>query len=73
VQLPLMGKKFTWFKANDSTKSRFDRVLVSDGWLQSWPNCKQYVKPREVYDHCALVVKSLDKNWSPRPFRSINA
>ena len=35
--------------------------------------CKQYVQRREVSGHCAIVVKSLDKDWGPKPFRSIDA
>ena len=29
LELPLLGKKYTWFKSNGSGKSRLDRVLVS--------------------------------------------
>ncbi|XP_068498101.1 uncharacterized protein [Phaseolus vulgaris] len=28
---------------------------------------------REISDHCALVVKSVEKDWGPKPFRSIDA
>jgi len=48
-------------------------VFVSKEWMQIWPMCKQYVQRREVSDHCALVVKSLDKDWGPKPFRTIDA
>ncbi len=54
-------------------KSRIDRALVTEGWLHCWPMCKQYVQRREVSDHCALMIKSLDKDWGPKPFRSIDA
>jgi len=30
VKLPVVGKKFTWYKTNESAKRRIDRVLVSD-------------------------------------------
>ena len=30
LDLPIVGKKYTWFKANGSAKSRLDRVLVSE-------------------------------------------
>ena len=73
LELPLVGKKFTWFKANGSANSRLDRVLVSEAWLEIWPMCKQYVQRREVSDHCAIVVKNVEKNWGPKPFRSIDA
>jgi len=42
-ELPVVGKLFTWFKSNGSAKSRLDRVLVSEEWMESWPMCKQYV------------------------------
>jgi len=31
------------------------------------------VQNREVSNHCALVVKSMDKDWGPKPFRTIDA
>jgi len=34
---------------------------------------KQYVLQREVSDHYALVVKSVEKDWGPKPFRTIDA
>ena len=73
LDLPLVGKKYTWFKANGSAKSRLDRILVSEEWLQVWPSSKQYIQWREVSDHCAIVVKSVDKDWGPKPFRTIDA
>jgi len=44
VDILCVGKKFTWFKANDTAKSRLDRFLVSEEWLQFWPAAKQYVQ-----------------------------
>ena len=73
IDLPIVDKKFAWFKSNGSAKSRLDRVLVSMEWMDKWPMCKQYVQPREVSDHCTIVVKSLDKDWGPKPFRTIDA
>jgi len=73
LDLPIVGKNYTWFKSNGSAKSRIDRVLVSEEWLVRWPMSKQYVKQREVSDHCAIVVKSVEKDWGPKPFRSIDA
>ena len=73
LELPLVGKKFMWFKPDGTTKSRIDRVLVNEDWLQLCPMSKQYVLQREVSDHCALVVKSVEKDWGPKPFRTIDA
>ena len=73
MDFPIVGKKFTLFKSNGTVKSRIDRALVTEERLQCWPTCKQYVQRREVSDHCALMIKCLDKDWGPKPFRSIDA
>jgi len=73
VELPIVGKKFTWYKSDGSAKSRLDRFLVSLEWLQMWPMSKQYVQPREVSDHCAVVAKSWVKDWGHKPFKTIDA
>jgi len=73
VELPLVGKKYTWYRANGTTKSRLDRVLVSEEWLRKWPMAKQYILPREVSDHCTIVVKCRSRDWEPKPFRTIDA
>ncbi|XP_068498435.1 uncharacterized protein [Phaseolus vulgaris] len=46
ADIPLVGRKFTWFKPNGLVKSRIDRVLVSKEWLEYWPNSQQYVLNR---------------------------
>jgi len=71
--LPFVGKKFTWYRADGSAKSRLDRILVSEEWIQVWPMSKQYVQAREVSDHYAIVVKSWIKDWGPKSFKSIDA
>jgi len=73
LELPSVGRKYTWYRANGSAKSILDRVLVSEEWLQEWPLSKQYTQPREISDHCAIVVKSVVKDWGHKPFRSIDA
>ena len=67
-----MCKKYTWYKTNITTKSRLDKVLVSEEWLRNWPMAKQYILAREVSDHCAIMVKCMSRDWGPRPFRTID-
>jgi len=33
LDIPMVGRKFTWYKPNGTVKSRIDRVLVSKEWL----------------------------------------
>ena len=54
--IPLVGRKFTWYKPNGTTRNRLDRALVSDEWLMQWSGSKQYMLSRQVCGHCALVV-----------------
>lgn len=70
--LPLVGRKFTWHRANGSCMSRIDRFLVSDEWLAVWQDLAQWGLERTVSDHCPLVLKGEGKNWGARPFRVMN-
>jgi len=54
---PMVGRKFTWYKPNETIKSRIDQILVSMEWLDKWLDNKQVVLSRSVSDHCALVLK----------------
>jgi len=68
VDISLVGRKFTWYKANRMVNSRIDRVLVSKEWLDAWPRCQQFVLNRSISDHCAVVVKEVFIDWGPRSF-----
>lgn len=72
VDLPLFGRKYTWYRINGSAKSRLDRVLVSRDWEGIWPGSKQYVLDRTISDHCALLRKSKQIDWGPIPFKTLD-
>ncbi|MCH94158.1 LINE-1 reverse transcriptase like, partial [Trifolium medium] len=72
VDLPLIGRRFTWFHPNGIAMSRLDRVLLSNEWLFKWGNPIVRVLPREVSDHCPLVVRYGNLDWGPKPFRFNN-
>ncbi|XP_068492357.1 uncharacterized protein [Phaseolus vulgaris] len=72
VDIPLVGRKFTWYKPNGTVKSIIDRVLVSLEWLEEWPGSKLYAEGRSVSDHCALVLKEINIDWGPKPFRCLD-
>jgi len=67
--IPVVGRLFTWYRPNDTSRSRLDRVLVSETWMQKWPGTTQFVHSKQVSDHCALVVKNKLVDWGPKPFR----
>jgi len=56
VDLPLHGRKYTWFKGDGKSMSRLDRFLLSEEWCLEWPNCVQVTLLRGLLDHCPLVL-----------------
>jgi hypothetical protein len=72
VDLPLVGRRFTWFHPNGVTMSRLDRILVSPLWFDLWGEPLVRVRERDVADHCPLVINYCTENWGPKPFRFNN-
>jgi len=50
--------------------SRIDRVLIYEEWVFVWGENSLWVLPRDVSDHCPLILKNV--GWGPRPFRFNN-
>ncbi|MCI28325.1 cysteine-rich receptor-like protein kinase, partial [Trifolium medium] len=71
VDLPLGGRKFTWFKGDGISMSRIDRFLLSEEWCLAWPNCMQMAQLRDLSDHCPLLLSVDEENWGPRPLRML--
>ncbi|WJX63191.1 hypothetical protein P8452_48110 [Trifolium repens] len=71
IDLPLIGRKFTWYKGDGLSMSRLDRFLLSEEWCLNWPNCKQVARLRGLSDHCALVLSANEEDWGPRPMRML--
>lgn len=72
VDIPLLGRKFTWVRPNGRQMSRLDRFLISQEWLTKWPGFVQNVLPRDISDHCPLLFRRMYQNWGPKPFRVLN-
>jgi hypothetical protein len=72
MDLPILGRKFTWFHSNGLSMSRIDRALVSEDWISTWGYPSLWILPRSVSDHCPLVLRYNNVDWGPRPFRFNN-
>jgi len=72
LDISMVGRKFTWYKLKGSVKSRIGRILVSREWLDVWPNNKQFVFNRSIFDHCVLVLRVSSVDWGSKPFRSLD-
>ncbi|MCH82424.1 hypothetical protein A2U01_0003230 [Trifolium medium] len=53
-----VGGKFTWIHSNGVAMSRIDRMMVSEEWSSFWGLQLLRVLPRDVSDHCPLLLKS---------------
>jgi endonuclease/exonuclease/phosphatase family metal-dependent hydrolase len=51
VDLPLLGRSFTWYQASGRAMSRIDRILISDEWAMTWGNGSLWPLPRDISDH----------------------
>jgi hypothetical protein len=72
IDLPLLGRRFSWFHSNGVAMSRIDRCLVSPEWLECWGDGSVWVGSRDISDHCPLILKNLVFDWGPKPFRFNN-
>lgn len=70
--LNVLGRRFTWYHPNGRSMSRIDRILISEEWANVWGENALWVLPRDVSDHCPLVLKNGGWNWGPTPFRFNN-
>ena len=69
----LYNSKFTWsnFRASPIC-CRLDRFLVSNGWCDLYPYCRQETLPRVTSDHCPITLNTERERWGPTPFRFEN-
>nr|KYP53942.1 hypothetical protein KK1_000107 [Cajanus cajan] len=72
VDVPLIGRLFTWYKPNGRAKSRTDRILVSREWFDQWTRSTQLVLNRNISDDCPILLKNLEMDWGPKPFQFLD-
>lgn len=72
LDLPLVGRKFTWIRPNGQQMSRLDRVLISADWVISQSSYVQEVLERNISDHYPLLLRRQLINWGPKPFRVLD-
>jgi exonuclease III len=63
VDLPILGRRFTWYKLDDFAMSRIDRIMVSQDWLSKWKNSSLWALNREVSDHTPLILRNNNLDW----------
>jgi hypothetical protein len=72
IDVPVLGKKFSWYSADGKSMSRIDRFLLSEGFITSQGISGQWIGDRDISDHCPIWLIASITNWGPKPFRVIN-
>ncbi|GJV30474.1 putative RNA-directed DNA polymerase, partial [Tanacetum coccineum] len=73
VDLPMGGRKFTRMDKHGTKLSKIDRILMSHHFTSKWPNAQLTALPRDLSDHCPLVLKSHSEDYGPIPFKFFNS
>ncbi|GKV26629.1 hypothetical protein SLEP1_g35894 [Rubroshorea leprosula] len=50
IDLPLVGRKYTWYNSNGQYMSRIDRFLLLEEWMAKWSNVKQWGLKRRILE-----------------------
>lgn len=70
VDLPLMGKNFTWYGSDN--KSRLDRFFMDEEWLEHFEYLQHQGLKRSISDHILILLANEIVDWGLRPFKFIN-
>ncbi|XP_076948864.1 uncharacterized protein LOC143621271 [Bidens hawaiensis] len=70
-EFALKGRKFTFCSCDKL--SRIDRFLVCWRFMNDWPNAEYRALAKEKSDHCPLLLKTVSKNFGPKPFHFLNS
>ncbi|GAU33402.1 hypothetical protein TSUD_20950 [Trifolium subterraneum] len=72
IDVPVAGKKFSWFSADGNAISRLDRFLLSDNFIEKEEVAGQWIGNHDISDHCPIWLMCSNLNWGPKPFKVNN-
>ncbi|XP_071740624.1 uncharacterized protein [Rutidosis leptorrhynchoides] len=67
TDIPLGGRIYTRISTNGVEFSKLDRFLVSENFLQQWPNTHAFVLNKKHTDHCPIMLKEGNVDFGPKP------
>ncbi|MFS8007526.1 putative RNA-directed DNA polymerase [Helianthus anomalus] len=73
LEYEMKERKFTRWASDGRKLSKIDRVLVCAEFFGYWPEACLRALPKELSDHCPLVLITKDVNFGPKPFRVFNS
>ncbi|GJZ28416.1 RNA-directed DNA polymerase, eukaryota [Tanacetum coccineum] len=72
VEIPMGGRKFTRVSDDGMKFSKLDRFLMNEEFIDQWDNLSVIALDRKLSDHCPIVLKDVDLDFRPKPFRIFN-
>ncbi|KAI3506473.1 hypothetical protein L1887_28832 [Cichorium endivia] len=71
--LKMGGFRFTYFCQRDCKLSKLDRFLVSHNLINLFPQLAAIALPRDLSDHCPIVLQTEVVDFGKTPFRFFNS
>nr|GEV18767.1 putative reverse transcriptase domain-containing protein [Tanacetum cinerariifolium] len=72
IDLPLEGYAFTWAQKSANKLSKLDHFLISEGVLSLFPSLSALCLDRHLSDHRPILMRELNVDYGPSPFRRSN-
>ncbi|XP_071739948.1 uncharacterized protein [Rutidosis leptorrhynchoides] len=69
LDLPLGGRIYTRISDNGKKFCKLDRFLISESFLQQWPNINVMVIDKKHSDHCPIILKDGNLDFGLKPVK----
>nr|GEV05064.1 hypothetical protein [Tanacetum cinerariifolium] len=72
IEVAMCGRKFTRISDDGLKFSQLDRFLMNEEFNCLWGNLSVVALDRKLSDHCPIVLKDMDLDFGPKPFRTFD-
>ncbi|GKB98887.1 transposon TX1 [Tanacetum coccineum] len=72
IEIPMGGRKFTRVSDDGLKFSKLDQFLLNEEFCNLWGNLSVVALDRKLSDHCPIVLKDIDLDFGPKPFRAFD-
>ncbi|GKC61706.1 hypothetical protein Tco_1089304 [Tanacetum coccineum] len=72
IEIPMGGRKFTRVSDDEMKFSKLDCFLLNEKFNEMWGNLSVVALDRKLPDHCPIVIKDVELDFGPKPFRVFN-
>ncbi|KAL4589627.1 hypothetical protein LXL04_002535 [Taraxacum kok-saghyz] len=73
IDIRMGGRRYTYFCQSDPKMSKLDRYLACPNFIHQFPTVSVIVLPRELSDHCPIVLQTGASDFGKPPFRFFNS